>query len=120
MSALAAAAGGLRRTYPYSFCTSKQQTFASHPTTVQMDLLQRTGWRVRLDLAADVAPCQAALFGPVALGGSQPQEWAASMRKLCAAVRDMVSTQPVLCKMLAALRVETAVGKIERQKWQWL
>ncbi|PRW57588.1 hypothetical protein C2E21_3389 [Chlorella sorokiniana] len=80
----------------------------------QLDLLQRSGWRVRLDLAADVAPCHAALFDTLLLGSAQPdagpqqaqqaqqeqahagadvgaaqQQWAASMRQLCASIRDL-------------------------------
>lgn len=80
-----------------------------HPPPLQMDLLQRTGWRVRLDLAADVLPCHALLFSPELLGNAQlgpgqqqaqhalplagaaPQEWAAGMRRLCAAIRETVS-----------------------------
>ena len=92
-----------------------------HPPRLQMELLQRTGWRVRLDLAADVLPCHALLFSPKLLGSAQlgpgqqqaqqalslagavPQEWAAGMRRLCAAIRETVSPQLLLCTFRPAL-----------------
>ncbi len=74
-----------------------------------MDLLQRTGWRVRLDLAADVLPCCIQLFCPALLADLQlllgqqaelalpaasaaaHQEWATALRQLCAIIREKVS-----------------------------
>ncbi|KAI7838465.1 hypothetical protein COHA_007728 [Chlorella ohadii] len=71
-----------------------------------MDLLQRTGWRVRLDLAADVLPCCIQLFCPALLADPQlllgqqaklalpaasaaaHQEWATALRQLCAIIRE--------------------------------
>lgn len=77
------------------------------PAQSQMELLQRTGWRVRLDLAADVLPCHALLFCPAVVGSDQlqlglppalalppavaaMQEWAPTMRRLCAVMREKV------------------------------
>lgn len=79
-----------------------------------MELLQRTGWRVRLDLAADVLPCHALLFCPALVGGNQlqlglppalalppavaaMQEWAPTMRRLCAVIREKVRFKQRVC-----------------------
>lgn len=82
----------------------------------QMDVLQRTGWRMRLDLAADVLPCYAMLFCPTLLdepklklpqragvalplgpASAEHKEWAATMRHLCAVIRDKVGSTCWCC-----------------------
>lgn len=82
---------------------------------MQLELLQRVGWHVRLDFASHVQPCHALLFCPSlqregqagtaagpscsaavaepapALAPEVQQAWAVALRQLCAAVRERVS-----------------------------
>lgn len=70
---------------------------------VQVDLLKRLDWRLRLDLAREVGPCRDLLFrpphgpsgpSPHAAAGAAPhgarsvrEEWVARMEALCAEIR---------------------------------
>lgn len=98
----------------------------------QMDLLQRTGWRMRLDLAADVLPCYIQLFCPALLGdpklqlGQQAQltmpaastaahqEWAAALRQLCAVIREKVNAGLGWERSLLALHARQLFSRAAR------
>lgn len=91
--------------------------FPPNCRVAQMDVLQRTGWRVRLDLAADVLPCYAMLFCPTLLdepklklpqsglalplgpASVEHKDWAATMRHLCAVIRDKVGSTCQCCRV---------------------